>query len=292
MEAHKQEIHATRVGGLGGSDAAMVLKIGRKGIESLSESDKIRLAVMTGQIQFKPIATNDAMERGNEFEKWLGENIYTSNTGWKSNPKINLTHGYSFKVFAHPDFFSKNIVIEAKCTSKDIVKTEEDYEAQLQWYYMLGINKVYLAHVLQSDDFELHKTKLIQRNSKTIYELRTGLQLIDAFIQGWTYESKEEWTDGDLMPFEKTAVERMYNSLAEIKRLEAKIETYKADLLKVFEDNNVKSLKSENYSISYVGESVTRTLDKSKLFKEHPEINEGDYSKTTVKKPYLKITLK
>ena len=292
MEAHKQEIHATRVGGLGGSDAAMVLKIGRKGIESISESDKIRLAVMTGQIPFKPIATNEAMERGNEFEKWLGENIYLKSNGYESNPLIYGFSPKSFTIFAHPDFLFQNYVIEAKCTSKDIVKTEKDYTAQLQWYYMLGMNKVYLCHGLQNEPFYKYKTKLIQRNLKTINELRTGLQLIDTFIQGWTYEPKEEWTDGDLMPFEKTAVERMYNSLAEIKRLEAKIETYKADLLKVFEENNVKSLKGENYSISYVGETVTRTLDKSKLFKEHPEIIESDFSKTTVKKPYLKITLK
>ena len=42
ITAHEQEIATSRVGGLGGSDAALVYKIGRSGIEGLSNTDKKR----------------------------------------------------------------------------------------------------------------------------------------------------------------------------------------------------------------------------------------------------------
>ena len=45
---HQQEIESTRRGGFGGSDAKMIYKIGLKGIESLNNTDKIRIAVAKG----------------------------------------------------------------------------------------------------------------------------------------------------------------------------------------------------------------------------------------------------
>ena len=47
-KAHEEEIKTSRVGGLGGSDAAMVLKIGRNGLQALSNTDVKRLRVMLG----------------------------------------------------------------------------------------------------------------------------------------------------------------------------------------------------------------------------------------------------
>ena len=245
---------------------------------------------MTGQIPYKPIPTNEAMQRGNDFEKWLHEKYYSN---VRSNAKIELINNpYSFAVFAHADYLIGLSVGEAKCTNKNIFETAKDYKAQLQWYFLLGTESVTLFHCNQNDDFESFSLIGIGIDNEIISQLHTGLKLIDEFIQGWVYVPKEEWTDGDLLPFEKTEIELMYKSLSEIKRLEAEIETYKSNLLKMFEDNNVKSLKADEYSITYVGESITKTLDKSKLFKDHPEISESDYQKTTVKKPYLKIQLK
>ena len=50
---HKTEIITSRKGGFGGSDAKMFLKVGKNGIESLSETDKMRIAVALGQIPYK-----------------------------------------------------------------------------------------------------------------------------------------------------------------------------------------------------------------------------------------------
>ena len=58
------------------------------------------------------------------------------------------------------------------------------------------------------------------------------------------------------------------------------------------QSNNIQTLKSDEYSIIYVPDSVKITLDKKKLFTEHPEIKEQDYLKTSPRKAYLDITLK
>ena len=47
-KAHAQEIANTRKGGLGGSDAAMVLRIAERGLAGLTATDTRRLCVMIG----------------------------------------------------------------------------------------------------------------------------------------------------------------------------------------------------------------------------------------------------
>lgn len=65
-------------------------------------------------------------------------------------------------------------------------------------------------------------------------------------------------------------------------------------LLSMFKQNNVKSLKTDMYQITYVPESITRTFDKSSFFKAHPFLAEEaeKYHKISPKADYLKITIK
>ena len=117
---HKAEIIQSRLGGFGGSDARMFLKVGRKGIESLSETDKKRLAVMMGQIPYQETFTTKHMMAGNEFEAWLFENKFTKEHNYKSNERIYSDKKYNnFIIFAHPDFAryfkSRLFVIEFTC---------------------------------------------------------------------------------------------------------------------------------------------------------------------------------
>ena len=59
----------------------------------------------------------------------------------------------------------------------------------------------------------------------------------------------------------------------------------------LFELYNIKSLKSDNYLITYVGESVRETLDVDKLKKEHKEIDFSLYKKQSKVKSSIKIKL-
>ena len=56
LKNHQQEIENTRVGGFGGSDAALFLRIAKKGgVEDLSNTDLYRIAVAMGISPYVPI---------------------------------------------------------------------------------------------------------------------------------------------------------------------------------------------------------------------------------------------
>ena len=84
----------------------------------------------------------------------------------------------------------------------------------------------------------------------------------------------------------------MTSYLQQIKAMELRIEESKAKLLDMMTESGVKSIKSESYNITVVPDGTTSRFDKKKLLKDHPEINEADYTSTSDRKAYLKITLK
>ena len=293
---HKTKIISSRSIGLGGSDARMVLKVGRKGIESLSETDKKRLAVALEQIPYQETFTTKHMMAGNEFEAWLFENEFTSEL-YESNKRIYAKEKYkNFQIFAHPDFIRNDkggfLVIEAKYTSSDLKQTKEDYIAQLQYYYMLGATYVALVKGTQGEPFGQYETEMIDKDESIIKDLLKGIQLIDDFCDRFIYEPKDEWSVTDLLPFEQQDAALMHNYLSEIKELQEKADYHKQRLLETLIENNVKSLKSDNYTLTVVPEGVTSRFDKAKLFKENPSLNESDYVKQSKRSAYLKISLK
>lgn len=289
----KQEIIATRKGGFGGSDAKMFYKVGQKGIEALSDTDKRRIAVALGQVEYIETLITDAMEAGNEFEKWLADNIHPS---WENNFKMEPEKPLStnFKIFAHADFYlnKRKTVIEAKYTSSDAEQTMKDYMAQLQWYYMLGADEVFLNKGYQGEPFEINDAFFIERNETYIKKLIKGIKLIDNFCNTFVYEQKDEWGINDLLPYEQTAVVKMTSVLSEIKRMEQEAEELKSKLLDTMLKHNVKSLKHDNYTLTVVPEGVTSRFNKAKLLKDHPEIKESDYTTLSERKAYIKINLK
>lgn len=293
QSSNKQEIIATRKGGFGGSDAKMFYKVGQKGIEALSDTDKRRIAVALGQIEHEETPTTEAMEAGNEFEKWLADNIHPS---WENNFKMEPEKPLStnFKIFAHADFYlnKRKTVIEAKYTSSDAEQTMKDYMAQLQWYYMLGADEVFLNKGYQGEPFEINDVFFIECNQAYIKKLIKGIKLVDAFCDTFAYEPKDEWGINDLLPYEQTAVVKMTSVLSEIKRMEQEAEELKSKLFDTMLKHNVKSLKHDNYTLTVVPEGVTSRFNKDKLLKDHPEIKESDYTTLSERKAYLKINLK
>ncbi len=293
---NKQEIINTRVGGFGSSDAKMFFKVGLNGLSALSDTDKRRIAVALGQAEFVETPTTDAMEAGSEFEKWLAENKYNKKNGFENNYYITskAVQARNFKLFAHADFYNREngIVVEAKYTTPDIDITINNYMPQLQWYYLLGAENVYIIKGTQGVDFNENEIQLIEKNPSDINILSEGIKIIDEFCDTFIYTEKDEWTEGDLLPHEQRAAQLMYNYLEQIKMMEAEVDKHKQLLFDVMDKNGVKSIKSDKYVLTIVPESVRSTFDKKKLLKEHPEINEKDYLKTSKVKPYLKITLK
>jgi len=297
-ELHQQEIEQSRVGGFGGSDAKMFYKIGLNGLSALSNTDKLRIRVAKGIDEYKPIMQTEAMQKGHDFEDWFAD-LFSDETidftrEYRVEPENKLS--VNFDIFAHVDFYNINDkrAVELKCVS-NVDTVQDDYMAQLQWYYIIGCNRVGLI-VCDSkvDNFEdgLQKPIEVKPNENYIDTLKHGIKLLDDNWDNLDLKIGDEWDESDLFPSELRAVQLMTSYLQQIKAMEAQIEESKARLLEMMIKNGVKSIKSDAYIITVVPDGTTSRFDKQKLLKEHPEINEADYTTTSERKAYLKITLK
>ena len=297
-ELHQQEIEQSRVGGFGGSDAKMFYKIGLNGLSALSNTDKMRIRVAKGIDEYKPIMQTEAMQKGHDFEDWwadwFGGDFRGFTREYKVEPDVKMA--INFNVFAHADFFSikERRAIELKCVS-NIDTVQDDYMAQLQWYFMIGCKMVGLI-VCDSkfDNFDdgVQEPADIKHNENYIDTLKHGIKLLDDNWNALDLKIGDEWDESDLFPSEQKEVQLMTSYLQQIKAMELQIEDSKAKLLEMMTKSGVKSIKSDAYNITVVPDGTTSRFDKKKLLKDHPEINEADYTATSERKAYLKITLK
>lgn len=80
--------------------------------------------------------------------------------------------------------------------------------------------------------------------------------------------------------------------LIEEKEVAERKKMLQATLHRFMEDNCVKQIKSDYYTISYVAATTRKSFDQKKLAEEHPEINIEDYQKISNVKSTVKITIK
>lgn len=297
-QAHQMEIEQSRVGGFGGSDAKMFYKIGLNGLSALSNTDKLRIRVAKGIDEYKPIMQTDAMQKGHDFEDWFAEEIADDLNDFKREYRIEPKNelAVNFDVFAHADFYNedKKWAIELKCVS-NVDTVVNDYMTQLSWYFMLGCHKVGLIvcdSKAESFDDGLQEPIIVAQNQNYIETLRHGIKLLDDNWDALDLKIGDEWDESDLFPSEQKEVQLMTSYLQQIKAMEMQIEESKAKLLDMMTKSGVKSIKSDAYNITVVPPGTTSRFDKKKLLKDYPEINEEDYTTTSERKAYLKITLK
>lgn len=291
---HNQEIIDSRTGGFGGSDAKIFYKIGYSGLQALTNTDKKRIRVSKGIDPYQGIPTTESMQRGHDFEDWYAQQPFAPIA--KREGVMEKSLAKNFRTFAHADFLSEDgsEVWELKCT-QDPSRAEDDYYEQIMWYYALGATTVWLVRCDSTrPTFEdgVWMPYPVTEDSRYIEYLLKGIQILDEAWDAIDLTLTEEWDIEELMPFEKMEIIQMYWNLKSIKDLEKRIEDAKASILQFMQENNVRSIKSDHYSIVHVVESETRTLDKSKLFKAHPEINPADFEKVSKKKAYVTVKLK
>lgn len=288
---HQNEIEATRVGGFGGSDAALFYKVGLKGLSALSATDKNRIAVAKGLTAYKSIGKTGAMQKGHDFEDWYAAQPFVPLTD--REVELSCQCATNFRTFAHADFAdSFNEVWELKCVL-DWEKAKDKYFSQLQWYHMLGVQRVWLVVCDSSKSFEygIKTPVLIYRDENYIKILQNGIRLIDENWDSFGLNDSNDWTTDDLLPFEQQSVIALTNYFKELKRIEAQAEELKSKIFEFMTANDVKSIKSDSYIINLIPESQTATFDKKKLLADHPEINEADYLKIGSKKSYITVKL-
>ena len=287
---HKQEIEVTRVGGFGGSDANLFYRVGLRGLSALNNTDKKRIRVAKGMDEYKSIQMNDAMQRGHDFEDFYEMSESTSLMSREVLFSAELAK--NFKTFFHADFSDKYYVYELKCVQNPD-NVEKDYEAQLQWQAMVSGMKVCLVVCDSAKRFEDYNEPIeIVRDENVISILKNGIRLIDENWETLDLEVGEEWSENDLMPFEKSDIAVFTSYLQRIQQLEELAEESKLKVFQFMKDNNIKSLKSDSYTVTFTPESTTTSIDKKKLFTAYPKIKEQDFLKTSPKKAYITVKLK
>lgn len=294
-QEHAQEIKQTRVGGLGGSDAAILLKIGERGLSALTMTDNKRLAIMLGLCEQNDWSGNAYTNAGHMFEDYTEKALPFDNT-MKREELIEQKLALNFKTFAHADFtmsspeFEK-IVIECKFVQATTPQVINKYNAQLQWYYMLGADKVFLYHGTGSvDPFEVHTGELfeIERDETVIETLLNGIKILDEAIRdGWKPENVEKIDIEDT----PKPIQDAFNRLQEIKAKKAELEILEKDASKevkeYLEDFGFTGIVAKGdvkHQVIYKRGGTSFSFDSTKLLQDHPEFDLPEYyKKTTIK---------
>lgn len=293
-QAHAQEIKQTRVGGLGGSDAALVLRVATKGLAGLTATDLKRLCVMCGTYVHEDFGGNAYTNAGHAFEDYAERVLPFGKEGYERERFVEakLALAINFKTFAHADFAAgskRDQIIECKFVQLTTDKVAAKYWPQLQWYYMLGAKSVQLYHGIgNAEPFDVEEATLIKidRDPQTIDLLLHGIKLLDdALTNGWRPEPLEK----EIVSNTPYVIQKAFEAMADIKEREKALAAEKAqaaETLKQYcEDWGFTGILADDGTkrqVIYTKESVSKTFDAAAFLKDHPEFNnQPEYWKTT-----------
>ena len=304
LENHQKEIENTRVGGFGGSDAAMFLRIAKKGgVEGLGNTDLYRIAVAMGIKPYAPVSPTEAMNNGHIFEDSYERMLKDSGITFEREVKLVAEcQPKNFKIFAHADFVIngksavKKFVIVHECKfiadeEKTVDDVAETYKAQLQWYYMLGVVEyVDLIRGYSEPDYPITQSLIIEKNEDIIDSLKLGIRLLDdAISDGWVPEIEEEYAaamsekmqniihDYEKLKFQKSAIDQ-------------KLEELQKQIVEYMTIGNVAKINASLGTISRTADSVVESFDSDKFKKENVKLY-NKYIKKSTRKGSLRYTI-
>lgn len=276
-QAHQQEIASSRVGCLGSSDAAMVLKVAQKGIDALSNTDIKRLRVMLGIEKREDFGGNVFTNAGHLFEDYA-ENMLDEPTKEYRLEDTELNGIFKhFKVIAHADFFepTRGRVCECKFVQKPTEKVLQQYQAQFQWYYLFPeVKHVVLLHGTGNvEPFEVHSYQAVSvdLNEDIFTSLHQGLAAIDAYCETLMEDAgvwrDEEWGDEILDALMKYKVAK---SMADINA--KSMEEARLQILEYMEKNHISSTGCTGVKVTYKKPTIQRRFDAAKAQELFPEL--------------------
>ena len=292
-ENHDQEIRATRVGGFGGSDAAMVLAIA-KAIESgekLTTTQRHRLNQLKG-LEAVPQFSNADTEAGHRFEDEVWESLFKPE--WKREAIVYDRQGdiyENFKVFAHADFLHCKFddVKECKWTrTLNLDGLRERYQPQFQWYYMLGADSVSLAYcIVNAESGEEERGCVdVPRDDEMIDDLRAALRLIDTrFVDIDT--TITELDDTEIPDNIRQEILIMRELTQKIKSLEKARDQHRAIVQEWLESKKATKAAGWWGSVTYTAASERKDFDKKSFAKDHPDLLAAYSNKVTKKAAYI-----
>ena len=305
LENHQQEIESSRVGGFGGSDAAMFLRIAKKGgVEGLSNSDLYRIAVAMGIKPYVPVSPTEAMNNGHTFEDSYARYLDAQGKPYQREVKlIAECQPANFHIFAHADFVFREkvykkpnkIVLVHECkfiadeekTADDVAET---YKAQLQWYYLLGAEYVNLIRGYGDPEHPHTQNLAIDEDENIIDELKLGIRLLDeAISDGWEPNVEAE--------FASDMSKKMQNIIADYERLkfeknaiDEKLEELQKQIIEYMSIGNVFKISGSLGTITRTADSVVESFDSKKFEKENPDLYKN-YIKKSTRKGSIRYTM-
>lgn len=291
---HNEEIRSTRVGGFGGSDAAMVLEIAERIStgQQLTTTQKHRILQLKG-LETRPEFDSPEIQAGRAFEDEVAKQLeaakWDRETFLQPLPNTTMAARQHFRVFAHADFYNPktNTVTECKWSRKFNHKgLEKQYAAQLQWYYMLGADAVCLC----SDTAEGRKTTDVARDDMLVEILKKSLEFIDEVFPTIDLTIREKGVN-ELPPTIAALIESVEHITDIIARDEELLKEKKAELLTYMESNDLTKVWNGTASISYTAPSSSIGFDAKKFEKDHADLFAAYRTKITKKAGYLTVKI-
>ena len=307
---HQQEIKNSRKGGFGGSDAAMFLRIAKRGsLDQLSRTDAIRIAVAMGLREYQSIEPTAAMQLGHDFEDYYESTPFVEVKNLEREKKLEGSAMYqpkNFAIFAHADFYdNKNAeVYELKCSTATDTEVAARNMAQIQWYYILGAKAVTLVHCTpqETDFFEGDEKRFEDVSEVVLWDDRSiidllinGIQILDeAISEGWKPDIADTMTEGELDTDILAKLHTLQANKEMIDMLTTKGEKLKAEILAYMDEKGIAVVDGEDYTLTKVGATETRSFDSAKFFKAHPELasEKEQFQKVSQRKAYVTLKAK
>lgn len=273
IDNQAKEIISSRVGGLGGSDAALVYRVGLNGLSGLTAADNKRLSVMLGITPPDDWGGNKFTNSGHLFEDY----IYAQFPDWEREVKFQSALAKTFTTFAHADFVKNGNVAECKfVTTKTTASVRKTYEAQLQWYYLLGANTVSLVHGTGNvedketgTEFFVKDIRVVQieRDEAFIKVLIGGIKTLDeAIARGWK-PSEATTTMFNQLP---ELVKDAYNAYSRARELDDESKALKAEakdvIMEYFGKTGYSSINgNDGHKITSVKAKMSKRFDLKEL---------------------------
>lgn len=290
---HAQDIAATRVGYLGGSDAKMVYKVAMQGVGTLSRTDVKRLRVCMGIEQGGNFAGNMYTERGHDFEDYIAGVLYAIDDRVERERFMDGKKYNHFQAIAHADYYVAGTVYECKCVErKTTASVANDYAAQLQWYYMLGAERVILVHGTDKDT--IADMVEIPRNDGFVAMLERGCEMIDerCDLLAQSIEENKSVALEDAPKDMRDMITTCERLQRQIKEYTDKMEEVRRRLYVAMVTCGIGDIQGGGVSVKLNAEKVVRTIDKKKLLAAFPQIATSDVYSETTRKGSVTITMK
>ena len=324
MENYKDDIRNTRLGSLGGSDGNLLAQVANIGY--VPNSARKRLAVMKGLIEKEDITTR-VMRYGDFIEQSIYSHLQEIDSRYQSNP-LWISGKYSkdgVRLICHPDFVlfddEKKVlrVYECKATKFNPQQTRDTYLNQMfiEWTLANEIVKakgegwkveMYLCYydtsnvniddefVFAPDLLSIHRLRM----PKNLFDIDKAMTIVSEFASTFDYYTEDEEIDSVYLPEKvKAEFDMVTGILAEIKERETKVDEFKRKLYDFMLDKNIKGIRSEEWSITRVDASESKSFDGKKYLADlkalHPRKAkkiEEKYTKTVARGGYVKILVR